>query len=376
MEEALFDLELFVNSLRQIGKMAATQTTKMVCDTLEGINQMHLHKMLHRDIKPQNILIMKGGTVKLTDFNLSKQTRHAHKVTVKTICGTPAYESPQMYNDEPYSSKTDIWSLGAVILFVCIPQYYDILNQWESITWEKRVRRFHKVIDQLPKIPPILRYIFKHCYNMKENERMSASELLDGLKKQKGDMDCGVDCELLDKVKKHDRGSLDKEETIAIQPPLFAIQPRLIQSGCVMYKADDQDTIDGYIIAHLGSWDSIMVYYQDHWYQAEIELVTPESLQLHVSTKPTSDITIHKNSGLILPAQDLTLRYHLRVGSIMRYCIATKEKNNEMDEWHRGTITGITKTGIIFDMEYEVPRFDGIDNPPDIRPFDWVDCNG
>lgn len=70
-------------------------------------------KILHRDLKCANIFISKDGrTAKLGDLNVSKVAKAG---LVNTQTGTPYYASPEVWKDEPYGLKSDIWSLGCVI---------------------------------------------------------------------------------------------------------------------------------------------------------------------------------------------------------------------------------------------------------------------
>ena len=73
-------------------------------------------KILHRDIKCANIFISKDGNYKLGDLNVSKV---AKKGLVYTQTGTPYYASPEVWRDEPYDFKSDIWSLGCIIYELC-----------------------------------------------------------------------------------------------------------------------------------------------------------------------------------------------------------------------------------------------------------------
>lgn len=84
----------------------------------EGINYIHSQNVIHRDIKSQNIFLMKNGEVKIGDFGIAKALSKT-KSNAMTIIGTPYYFSPEIINGEPYNYKTDIWSLGIVLYELC-----------------------------------------------------------------------------------------------------------------------------------------------------------------------------------------------------------------------------------------------------------------
>jgi NIMA (never in mitosis gene a)-related kinase len=80
------------------------------------------NKILHRDIKPQNVFLTKSSMVKLGDFGISKNLNTTWEKAV-TFIGTPYYISPEIVQNQPYSFKSDIWSLG-VLLYELIALKY------------------------------------------------------------------------------------------------------------------------------------------------------------------------------------------------------------------------------------------------------------
>lgn len=79
-----------------------------------AIKHIHDKKILHRDLKSQNIFLMKDGKVKLGDFGIAKCLNFTMD-KAKTIVGTPYYLSPEIVQNKPYSFKSDIWSLGILL---------------------------------------------------------------------------------------------------------------------------------------------------------------------------------------------------------------------------------------------------------------------
>lgn len=88
----------------------------------EGLKYLHIDKkIVHRDIKPPNILWYQTGKIKITDFN------HAVELfslkNSKTNCGTPWFKAPELLFEMAYDYSIDIWALGCVFEFLLTGNY-------------------------------------------------------------------------------------------------------------------------------------------------------------------------------------------------------------------------------------------------------------
>ena len=84
---------------------------KIFIQICRGLKSLHDLKILHRDFKSANIFLFSDGTAKIGDLNVSKVL---HKGLGHTQTGTPYYASPEVWNNEPYDAKSDIWSLACI----------------------------------------------------------------------------------------------------------------------------------------------------------------------------------------------------------------------------------------------------------------------
>ncbi|CAH1099658.1 unnamed protein product [Psylliodes chrysocephalus] len=91
----------------------------LFCQMLMGLDHIHQHKVIHRDLKTENIFLtgLKGDVVKIGDFGISKTLINGNKAS--TIIGTCNYLAPELCNGNEYNSKTDIWALGCVLYELC-----------------------------------------------------------------------------------------------------------------------------------------------------------------------------------------------------------------------------------------------------------------
>ncbi|CAL1133530.1 unnamed protein product [Cladocopium goreaui] len=90
------------------------QILEWFVQTCFALKHVHDRKVLHRDLKTQNIFLMSNGCVKLGDFGIARVLEFT-KDYARTMVGTPYYLSPEIIKDRPYNFTSDVWSLGVVL---------------------------------------------------------------------------------------------------------------------------------------------------------------------------------------------------------------------------------------------------------------------
>ena len=83
-----------------------------------ALKHCHDRKILHRDIKAQNIFLTRNGLVKIGDFGIARVLESTTELAA-TVVGTPYYLSPEIVQSNTYDFKTDIWSIGVVLYEMC-----------------------------------------------------------------------------------------------------------------------------------------------------------------------------------------------------------------------------------------------------------------
>ena len=112
------DLESKIQKMRKEGGMFNESLIwSYSIQMIEGLKALHDKKIMHRDIKSANIFLVKDKhQCKIGDMNVSKVIKEK---VLRTQTGTPYYASPEVWKDEPYSYKSDLWSIGCVIYELC-----------------------------------------------------------------------------------------------------------------------------------------------------------------------------------------------------------------------------------------------------------------
>ncbi|CAK82367.1 unnamed protein product (macronuclear) [Paramecium tetraurelia] len=118
MEKCIETLEQKMKSLKdQNQSFSADQVLLIAKQICRGYNELRKKNIIHRDIKPDNILIGEDGQYKISDYGLSKTQNDIESILKQTQLGTPLFVSPQVFKGE-YSNKADLFSLGLTIYYI------------------------------------------------------------------------------------------------------------------------------------------------------------------------------------------------------------------------------------------------------------------
>ncbi|CAI9178582.1 unnamed protein product [Rangifer tarandus platyrhynchus] len=140
-----------------------------------GLKHIHDRKVLHRDIKTQNIFLSKNGMVaKLGDFGIARVLNNTMELA-RTCVGTPYYLSPEICQNKPYNNKTDIWSLGCVLYELCTLRHPFEANNLQQLVL--KICQAH-VPPISPRFSRDLQFLISQLFEVSPRDRPSINSIL------------------------------------------------------------------------------------------------------------------------------------------------------------------------------------------------------
>ncbi|RAO20400.1 Non-specific serine/threonine protein kinase [Micromonospora noduli] len=103
--------------VRAVGRLDPATTMSVLAQAADALHTAHLAGIVHRDVKPGNLLVKGDGTVVLVDFGIARSRNMAGLTAANMVLGTASYMSPEQATGQPVSAATDIYALGAVAYF-------------------------------------------------------------------------------------------------------------------------------------------------------------------------------------------------------------------------------------------------------------------
>ena len=94
--------------------LARDDALRLVADLAAGLDALHARRLIHRDVKPSNVLLTRQGHGLLTDFGLARGPAHTVLTKPGQIVGTPHYLAPEIIRGDPASPASDIYALGCL----------------------------------------------------------------------------------------------------------------------------------------------------------------------------------------------------------------------------------------------------------------------
>jgi serine/threonine protein kinase len=166
------NLQKIISERREVGIVEKLQ---IIIDTCKGLNYAHQHGVVHRDIKPGNIVVLNTGQVKIVDFGIAR-VGVSSMTRTGDVLGTVMYMSPEQVQGQTVDARSDVFSLGVVL--------YELLTYQVPFPGEDVPSILLKILNEapetitryLPQCPPQLEQIVQRALAKDREERYQSAE--------------------------------------------------------------------------------------------------------------------------------------------------------------------------------------------------------
>ena len=131
------------------GRLPLIEALNIAVQVSEGLKAAHERGVVHRDVKPANIMISREGQVRVTDFGLASVEGGVDLTRPQTVLGTPGYMSPEQARGEKTDARTDVWSFGCTL--------FEMATGRRPFTGERSPDVRNEILNEAPPSPSSLR---------------------------------------------------------------------------------------------------------------------------------------------------------------------------------------------------------------------------
>jgi eukaryotic-like serine/threonine-protein kinase len=163
--------------VKRDGALTPDEAAPLVRQAADALAAAHAAGIVHRDVKPSNMLVTRDGDVKLTDFGIARAEADASLTQTGLVTGSPAYLAPEVASGTTASEASDVWSLGATL-------YHLLAGHPPYDVHENLMGALYKIVhEEPPRLPDAdwLAPVLEHTMTRRPAERWTMAEVRDFL---------------------------------------------------------------------------------------------------------------------------------------------------------------------------------------------------
>ncbi len=166
--------------LKRGGALDERRAVQIVSQVAQALDYAHRHGIIHRDIKPDNIMMTREGVVKLCDLGLARAVHDPDKVKAGIIAGTPYYMSPEQARGEPtLDGRADLYSLGAAFYHMVTGEVPFGGDSAVAVVTKHLTEPLRPPKEKQPMLSPAVNQMIVRCMSKNKDERYAtAADLL------------------------------------------------------------------------------------------------------------------------------------------------------------------------------------------------------
>jgi serine/threonine-protein kinase len=176
-EDALYLVTEFVDGadlsriLAQGGALPPDCVAAIGARVAEALEYVHFHRLLHRDVKPGNVMISRDGEVKLLDFGIAKDANASDLTREGVVVGSPPYMAPELLVGEEGDARADVWGLGVTLYELAGGRKPFDGGTHQALFKAVRAGRFPRLRSLAPGVPRRLARAVERCLRTRAADR-------------------------------------------------------------------------------------------------------------------------------------------------------------------------------------------------------------
>lgn len=247
-------------SLQQLindeGPLTVPRALSLIARTADGLAAAHRDDIIHRDVKPDNIMLSRRGDPKISDFGLAKRVLNSNgRPVAEGLCGTPNYMAPELFQGESASPASDVYALGVTLFLALTGRLPYQAESLQQLRWKGR----NEPIPNVRQIRPDVPLEVAECVSMltapapgnRPRDAIAASQLLHAVLGQERDLES-----LLIEAFRHQPGVTwarsgdsytlirrlpgDRRQTVLMEPSEHSFGDRLLLFYSICCRADPE----------------------------------------------------------------------------------------------------------------------------------------